>query len=203
MSRVTAFTVAAAAAALFAGFHPQLHAQPDPSLADVPLARLQSMVLPCDLQPPANHELTLTTAFCAFAADELRRRAFGGDNERLLAWWRDERARLENGAAPASEQPARPARSSAAMSAATLVSARDATRPLSRATPEQLKSTYLQCERLAQATTLDFGIAAHCSMVYEELKQRVFAGDFDRLHVWWQQESKAIVAEGAARATPQ
>jgi hypothetical protein len=202
MSRFTALTASAVTAALFAGFHPTLHAQPDPSLADIPLPRLQSMVLPCDLQPPANQELTFTTAFCAFAADELRRRAFGGDLERLLAWWRDERARLEDGAAPASEQPARPARSSAAMPVATPVTAPAATPPFSRATPEQLKSTYLQCERLAQATPLDFGTAAHCSMVYEELKQRVFAGDFDRLLAWWRQESKAVAAEGTARATP-
>jgi hypothetical protein len=199
MSRVTALTATAVAAALFAGFHPTLHAQPDPSLAGIPLPRLQSMVLSCDLQSPANQELTFTTSFCAFAADELLRRAFGGDHERLLAWWRDGRAQLEHSAAPASEQSARPARSSAALPVSTAPAAMP---PSSRATPEQLKATYLQCDRLAQETRLDFATAAHCSMVHEELKQRVFAGDFDRLLAWWRQESKALAVEGAARATP-
>jgi hypothetical protein len=154
------------------------------------------MVLSCDLRPTANQEQTLTTAFCAFAADELRRRAFDGDHERLLAWWRDERARLEEDAAPAPEQPATDMESPAAMP----VVAPAATPPLSRAAPEQLKSAYLQCERLALTTPLDFGTAAQCSVVYEALKQRVFAGDFERLHAWWRQASKATAE--TALATP-
>ncbi|HJV96708.1 MAG TPA: hypothetical protein VJ608_11755 [Albitalea sp.] len=166
-------------------------------MADVPLPRLQSMVLSCDLQPAANLEQTFTTAFCAFAADELRQRAFDGDHERLLAWWRDEHARLEDGAQPATEIPAGRDEPPAAMP----VVAPAATLPLSHATPEQLKSTYLQCERLALMTPLDVGTAAQCSVVYETLKQRVFAGDFERLHAWWRQEAKG--PEDSALATPQ
>jgi hypothetical protein len=196
MSRFTALTATAVTAALFAGFHPPLHAQPDPSLADVPLPRLQSMVLSCDLQSTANLEQTHTTAFCAFAADELRRRAFDGDHERLLAWWRDERTRLKDGAKPAPQTRAGGGEPPAAMP----VAAPAATPPFSHATPEQLKSAYLQCERLALATPLDFGTAAQCSMVYEALKQRVFGGDFERLLAWWRQESKST--EDSALATP-
>jgi hypothetical protein len=177
MSRFTALAAAAATAALLAGVHPALQAQPEPSLADVSLPRLQSMVL----HPSATQELSFTTAFCSFATDELRKRAFGGDPERLLGWLRDERARLEVDATPAPEQ---------------------AERPEPRATPEQLKSTFLQCDRLSQETALDSGTAAQCSVVYEELKQRVFAGDFERLLAWWRVETKGAVAQETASASP-
>jgi hypothetical protein len=178
MSRFTAFAAAAAAAALLCGVHPTVQAQPEPSLADVSLPRLQSMVLHCDLHPGATQASSFTSAFCAFAADELRGRAFGGDRERLLGWLRDERSRLEVDAVPAAE-PSAPS-----------------------ATPEQLKSDFLQCDRLSQETVLDSGTAAQCSVVYEELKQRVFAGDFERLLAWWRVESKATAAQATARASP-
>jgi len=57
---------------------------------------------------------------------------------------------------------------------------------LAALTAEELKSAYLDCERLAAATFLDAGGAAICSMVHEELKQRLFEGDFQRLLDWWQ-----------------
>ena len=44
MSRFTALAAASATAALFAAVHTTLLAQPEPSLAEVPLSRLQSMV---------------------------------------------------------------------------------------------------------------------------------------------------------------
>jgi hypothetical protein len=181
MSRFTALAAAAATAALLAGVHPALQAQPEPSLANVPLSRLQSMVLHCDLHPSAAQALNFTTAFCSFATDELRQRAFGGNPERLLGWLRDERSRLEVDATPAPEQ---------------------AERPEPRATPEQLKSTFLQCDRLSQETALDSGTAAQCSVVYEELKQRVFAGDFERLLAWWRVETKGTAAQETASASP-
>ena len=58
-------------------------------------------------------------------------------------------------------------------------------------TPEELKSAYLACDRLAGSTFLDAGGAANCSLVHEELKQRVFGGDFARLLDWWQRERVA------------
>jgi hypothetical protein len=184
MSRFTAFAAAAATAALLAGVHPPLQAQPEPSLADVSLPRLKSMVLHCDLHPSATQELSFTTAFCAHATGELRERAFDGDPERLAGWLRDERSRLEVDAAPAPEQAAQ------------------AERPEPRATPEQLKSSFLACDRLSQETALDSGTAAQCSVVYEELKQRVFAGDFERLLAWWRVETKGAVAQETASASP-
>jgi hypothetical protein len=182
MSRFTALAAAAATAALLAGVHPALLAQPEPSLADVSLPRLKSMVLHCDLHPSATQELSFTTAFCAHATDTLRERAFDGDPQRLAGWLRDERSRLEVDAAPAPEQ---------------------AERPEPRATPEQLKSSFLACDRLSQETALDSGTAAQCSVVYEELKQRVFAGDFERLLAWWRVETKGgAVAQATASASP-
>jgi hypothetical protein len=104
MSRFTALAAAVATASLLAGVYTTLQAQPEPSLADVSLPRLKSMVLHCDLHPSVEQGLTFTTAFCAFATDELRGRAFDGDQEQLLGWLRDERARLELDATPAPEQ---------------------------------------------------------------------------------------------------
>lgn len=56
---------------------------------------------------------------------------------------------------------------------------------LASASVEELKRVYLDCDRAATRALLDFAVAAHCSMVGEELKHRVFGGDFDRLIAWW------------------
>lgn len=66
------------------------------------------------------------------------------------------------------------------------------------ATPEQLKSIYLNCSRAAMTTPLDFGTTASCSLVYEELKQRVFGGDFHRLLAWSRQQPTVAVAPAGA-----
>ncbi|VTU22441.1 hypothetical protein H6CHR_01789 [Variovorax sp. PBL-H6] len=58
-------------------------------------------------------------------------------------------------------------------------------RHLASVSVEALQRTYLECDRVATHTLLDLGSAAHCSMVGEELKHRVFDGDFDRLIAWW------------------
>ena len=58
----------------------------------------------------------------------------------------------------------------------TLVAAFDA---------DQLKSAYLDCDRAASGGLVGSVEAARCSMVHEELKERVFGGDFDRLVAWW------------------
>ena len=62
---------------------------------------------------------------------------------------------------------------------------------LAALTAEELKSAYLECDRLAAATFLNAGGAANCSVVHEELKQRVFDGDFQRLLDWWQVQRTA------------
>jgi hypothetical protein len=58
-------------------------------------------------------------------------------------------------------------------------------------TTDKLKSAYLDCESRATTEFLDAGDAANCSVVYEELKQRVFGGDLDRLLAWWRSQRDA------------
>ncbi|OUL99252.1 hypothetical protein [Variovorax sp. JS1663] len=70
---------------------------------------------------------------------------------------------------------------------------------LAATSAEELKRIYLDCDRVASRTVLDFAAAAHCSMVGEELKHRVFDGDFDRLIAWWraQKPRSADAVSGA------
>ncbi|NDZ15853.1 hypothetical protein C7T35_31210 [Variovorax sp. WS11] len=58
-------------------------------------------------------------------------------------------------------------------------------RHLASASVEALQRTYLECDRVATNTPLDLASAAHCSMVGEELKHRVYGGEFERLLAWW------------------
>jgi hypothetical protein len=58
-------------------------------------------------------------------------------------------------------------------------------------TVDELKLTHLECDRRACQTLLGAAEAAHCSMGFEELKQRGFRGDFDRLLAWWQAQRRA------------
>jgi hypothetical protein len=72
---------------------------------------------------------------------------------------------------------------------------------LASASPEELKRVYLDCDRAATRSLLDLAVAAHCSMVGEELKHRVFGGDFDRLIAWWR-EHKLPSSEAVSDAHP-
>jgi hypothetical protein len=65
---------------------------------------------------------------------------------------------------------------------------------------EKLKSTYLRCENAAVNAKLGTGEIMLCSVVYEELKQRAFGGDFNRLKDWADQRLRpADVELGASR----
>lgn len=48
-----------------------------------------------------------------------------------------------------------------------------------------LKTIFLACSRAANAQLLDLGSAAACSLGYEALLRRGFAGDFHALMAWW------------------
>jgi len=52
-------------------------------------------------------------------------------------------------------------------------------------TEAELKTIYFHCEQLAASTLLDFDSAAQCSKVSEELLERSFGGNFERLLEWW------------------
>ena len=61
---------------------------------------------------------------------------------------------------------------------------------------EKLKSAYLQCERTAVSGRLGTGEIMLCSVLYEELKQRAFGGDFPRLKAWADEQLRPARAAG-------
>ena len=68
--------------------------------------------------------------------------------------------------------------------------------PHSGVTPlEKLKSAYLQCEQTAVSGRLGTGEIMLCSVLYEELKQRAFGGDFPRLKAWADEQLRPARAE--------
>lgn len=81
-----------------------------------------------------------------------------------------------------------------ALAAATAVQAEPSRAHLQPLTPAQLEQRYLQCESLAADAQLDGGSAMHCSLVYEEFKQRVFGGSYERLLAWWRDHGAKKVA---------
>jgi hypothetical protein len=70
---------------------------------------------------------------------------------------------------------------------------------LDHVTPAELQSAYLECDRMAMTTALDFGTAAGCSVVYEALKARMFGGDFERLLEWHRRQRAAQPVGATAR----
>ena len=50
---------------------------------------------------------------------------------------------------------------------------------------ERLKQTYLTCAQVATGRRLTHAEAAACSQIADELLQRGFHGDLDRLLAWW------------------
>jgi len=49
---------------------------------------------------------------------------------------------------------------------------------------EALKTAYLWCDHAAASRRLSSADIMRCSVIYEELKQRAFGGDFERLLAW-------------------
>jgi len=64
----------------------------------------------------------------------------------------------------------------------------------STSSAEQLKAIFLDCDRQASAGLVDMGVAAYCSLAYEELKRTVFDGDFNRLMAWWRAHRVAVTS---------
>ena len=58
-----------------------------------------------------------------------------------------------------------------------------------------LKNAYLQCERAAVSGRLGTDEIMLCSVIYEELKQRAFGGDFSRLKAWADEYLRLAEAE--------
>lgn len=60
-------------------------------------------------------------------------------------------------------------------------------------TLDQLQAAYLECDRRSARDVLDFASAVQCSIVSEQLLQRGFGGDLDRLLAWWRRERTSQV----------
>jgi hypothetical protein len=56
---------------------------------------------------------------------------------------------------------------------------------LQDAPADALKREYLMCERAATQTRLDPATARACSVLYEQVRDRLFAGSFEALINWW------------------
>jgi hypothetical protein len=66
-------------------------------------------------------------------------------------------------------------------------------------TVDDLKALYLACNDRALEGQLGSGGIAQCSVVYEELKQRAFEGDFERFLAWSRSQPDAARVGRAAR----
>jgi hypothetical protein len=53
---------------------------------------------------------------------------------------------------------------------------------------EHLKTSYLACDKTASETVLDLSAYQRCALIADELLQRGFDGDFDRMLAWWRAE---------------
>jgi hypothetical protein len=69
-------------------------------------------------------------------------------------------------------------------------------------TPAQLKRAYLACDQASLTARLSIHDAIQCSIVHEELKQRVFGGDFDQLLTWWKAQRRNATGRAATGAAP-
>ena len=54
----------------------------------------------------------------------------------------------------------------------------------------ELKHFFRVCEKNATTLMLDDADGANCSIVYEELKRRVFGGDSGALFDWWRKDKQ-------------
>jgi len=60
-----------------------------------------------------------------------------------------------------------------------------------RATSSELERAFWQCDYTVTTSGMGLGEGAWCVEISEELKRRKFAGDFQAMLVWWQQNKAA------------
>ena len=58
-----------------------------------------------------------------------------------------------------------------------------------------LKTMFMQCSAASEKEVLGMGTVMECSLGYEALLKRVFAGNFDALLAWWRDERGAPAQE--------
>jgi hypothetical protein len=64
---------------------------------------------------------------------------------------------------------------------------------------EELKATYLHCDRLSSHAFLDSSTAAHCSVASERLRRMGFDGRGEAVLAWWKamsQERRSLAPAG-------
>ena len=69
---------------------------------------------------------------------------------------------------------------------------------------EELKATYLQCDRISSKTFLDSSTAAQCSLASERLRRVGFDGRGEDVLSWWKvisQERRAEAPAGRSAST--
>ena len=81
------------------------------------------------------------------------------------------------------------------------VHAEPVTLPVAALAIAELKTAYLSCDRAATESRLDPSSFQRCAAVGDELLQRGFDGDLDRLLAWWRVEQVRL-ARAEASAAP-
>jgi hypothetical protein len=69
-------------------------------------------------------------------------------------------------------------------------------------TSAELKRVYLACDRDSSTARLGMQQATQCSIVHEELKQRVFGGNFDHMLAWWREQRGVPESGTVTEASP-
>lgn len=66
-----------------------------------------------------------------------------------------------------------------------------------------LEHSFWVCDYVATTRGVTEDLIVQCVAIYDELKDRKFGGDFDRLWAWWQQHKAARHATLGAELAPQ
>ena len=64
--------------------------------------------------------------------------------------------------------------------------------PINSMSVDELKDAYLACEHAAKNSRLNGGDVMYCSLIYEELKERAFEGEFIRIKSWLDLRSRPM-----------
>ena len=62
---------------------------------------------------------------------------------------------------------------------------------IARASSDQLRAAYLECDRVSAAARVDEEFMIRCQKVADTLLRRDFGGDFERQLRWWRTARKA------------
>jgi hypothetical protein len=69
-----------------------------------------------------------------------------------------------------------------------------------RATSTEIETAFWKCDYAVTTSGVSLGEGARCVEISEELKRRKFAGDFQAMLVWWQQNKAAEYRIAAAQS---